>query len=327
LRVPFTRWPFLTLNSSVGWRGTYWTESLDAAGRQIEESIGRQYFDFQTRITGPVFNRIFNTPGGGFAEKYKHVVEPTLTIQRTTAIDQFDRIVQLESADYVVGNVTRFTYALANRLYAKKEVSREIASLSVSQTYYTDQRAAQYDRNYQSSYSDEALDTNFSSVAVLARVSPADRISGEFRTEWDPTVHTLKTLSASGSLRGGERFDLSAGWSRRRLIPELPDFSDPASATHSVNAAASLRSRSNRIGGSYSFNYDLQRDYFLQQRVLGYYNAQCCGIVLEWQTFNLQGVAGITVPQDRRFNISFSLAGIGTFSNFLGALSGQQQQR
>jgi len=49
--------------------------------------------------------------------------------------------------------------------------------------------------------------------------------------------------------------------------------------------------------------------------------------VIEWQTFNLQGVAGVTVPQDRRFNISFTLAGIGTFSNFLGALSGQQQQR
>jgi LPS-assembly protein len=327
LRIPFTRWPFLTINSSVGWRGTYWTESLDDAGQQIEESIGRQYLNFQSRITGPVFNRIFNTPGNGFAEKFKHVVEPTLTIQRTTAIDQFARIVQLESADFVVGNVTRFRYELANRLYAKKTVSREIASLSISQTYYTDQQAAQFDQNYQSSFDPTSRPSNFSAVAVATRVSPTDRINGEFRTEWDPTVHTLKTLSASGSLRGGNWLDLSAGWSRRRVIPELPDFADPARATHSLNAAATLRSASNRLGGNYSFNYDFQRDFFLQQRILGYYNAQCCGVVLEWQTFNLQGIAGVTVPQDRRFNISFSLAGIGTFSNFLGALSGQQQQR
>jgi hypothetical protein len=88
-----------------------------------------------------------------------------------------------------------------------------------------------------------------------------------------------------------------------------------------------MRSRSNRLGGSYAFNYDFQKDAFLQQRLLGYYNAQCCGLVLEWQTFNLQGVPGLTVQQDRRFNISFSLAGIGTFSNFLGALAGQQPQR
>lgn len=327
LRIPFTRWPFLTVNSSVGWRGTYWTESLDATGEQIDESIGRQYFSFQSRITGPVFNRIYNTPGNAFAEKFKHVVEPTLLVQRTTAIDEVPRIVRLESADYVIGNVTKYTYGLANRLYAKKDVSREIVRVNVSQTYYTDQRAAQFDRDYQSSYSDDARQTNFSAVAISTRVSPTERINGEFRTEWDPTVHTLKTLSASGSVRSGDRLDISAGWSLRRLIPELPDFSNPARATHYLNAAATVRSATNRLGGSYSFNYDFRRDFFLQQRILGYYNAQCCGIVLEWQTFNLEGVAGVTVPQDRRFNISFTLAGIGTFSNFLGALSGQQQQR
>jgi LPS-assembly protein len=324
VRIPFTRWPFLTVNSSVGWRGTYWTESLDAAGAQTEDAISRQYFTLQSRITGPVFTRIFNP---GAPQKFKHVIEPTLTIQRTTAIDELDRIVRLEPADYVRGNETRFVYALANRLYAKKEVSREILRVNVSQTYYTDDRAAQYDQNYQSSYSDDAKPTHFSAVAVSTRFSPTDRVSGEFRTEWDPTVHTLRTLSASGSMRGGDRIDLSAGWSIRRQIPELPDFSNPETATHSLNASTTLRSATNRLGGIYSFNYDFRRDYFLQQRILGYYNAQCCGIVLEWQTFNLEGVAGITVPQDRRFNISFTLAGIGTFSNFLGALSGQQQQR
>jgi hypothetical protein len=35
----------------------------------------------------------------------------------------------------------------------------------------------------------------------------------------------------------------------------------------------------------------------------------------------------LLIPQDRRFNISFSLGGIGTFSNFLGALAGQPTRR
>jgi hypothetical protein len=120
---------------------------------------------------------------------------------------------------------------------------------------------------------------------------------------------------------------VSGHWSRRRFIPELPDFDDPDRATHALSAATTLRSRSNRVGGTYSFDYDFHRDFFLQQRVLAYYNAQCCGVVVEWQTFNFQGVPGVTVSQDRRFNISFSLAGIGTFSNFLGALAGQPTQR
>jgi hypothetical protein len=44
-----------------------------------------------------------------------------------------------------------------------------------------------------------------------------------------------------------------------------------------------------------------------------------------YQTFNFQGAAfNFGVPQDRRFNLSFTLAGIGTFSNLFGAFGGQQ---
>ena len=60
----------------------------------------------------------------------------------------------------------------------------------------------------------------------------------------------------------------------------------------------------------------------------GYYNAQCCGLILEFQQFNYPNLVNpLLIPQDRRFNISFSLGGIGTFSNFLGALAGQPTRR
>jgi len=44
LRVPFTKWQFLTVNSVVAWRGTYWTESLDDTKQQVEDPIGRRYY-------------------------------------------------------------------------------------------------------------------------------------------------------------------------------------------------------------------------------------------------------------------------------------------
>ena len=78
---------------------------------------------------------------------------------------------------------------------------------------------------------------------------------------------------------------------------------------------------------TYSFNYDLRRDTFLQQRYLGYYNAQCCGFGVEYQTYNFANYSTVAIPQDRRFNVSFTLAGIGTFSNFLGAFGGQSTRR
>ena len=121
LRFPFTRWPFLTFNSSVSWRDTYWTESLaPGTNAQVATPISRRYYDLSTRITGPTFTRIFNKPG----RKLKHVIQPTLALQRTSPIDNFDRIVKLDGNDWIVGRVTRATYCVTNRLYAKKDTAR-----------------------------------------------------------------------------------------------------------------------------------------------------------------------------------------------------------
>jgi hypothetical protein len=320
LRIPFTRWPFLTVNSTVGWRGTYWTESL-VDGRQVPESLGRQYFEFASRITGPVFSRIFNA-GATEGVKLKHVIEPVFTIRRVSAIDVFDQIVQLESADYTRGDVWEVGYGLNNRLYAKRTSSREVLSVAIRQNYYTDALAALYSQQYQSSSYAATPTSKYSALALSARTSPNDHVQGEFRTEWDPTFHTLKTLAALGSVNSGN-LQASAGWSRRRYIPGLPGFDNPNFADHYMNGSANWHTRTNTLGVTYSFNYDLRRDSFLQQRYLGYYNAQCCGFGVEYQAYNYSSFTGATVPQDRRFNVSFTLAGIGTFSNFLGAFGGQ----
>ena len=50
--------PHASTRLSAG-AATYWTESLDD-GAQVPQRIGRHYFDFSPRVTGPVFSRIFN---------------------------------------------------------------------------------------------------------------------------------------------------------------------------------------------------------------------------------------------------------------------------
>jgi LPS-assembly protein len=337
LRIPFTRWPFLTVNSTVSWRGTYWTESCasqpvgpgdtrcpQGGNRvQVSEGIGRQFADFQARITGPVFNRIWNTTGNGYAEKFKHVIEPTLTIQRTTSIDNRDRIVQIESTDTIFGNTTRYTYGVTNRLYAKKGTSREILSATVSQSYFTDARASQFDTQNEARYGQTAP-THFNPVMLSVRGVPTDSLQATFRTYWDPTKHTLRSLEANGSFSSGTWLQTSAGWSRVRHIPGLQGFEEDRASNY-LNASTDVRRAGGRLGASYAFNYDLRRDTFLQQRYSAYYNAQCCGVAVEYQSFNLGGsFAGLGITEDHRFNLSFTLAGIGTFSNLFGAFGGQQ---
>jgi LPS-assembly protein len=329
VRVPFSRWPFLGVTTTLSWRGTYWTESLTAPAtgqrqRQVNEGLGRQYFDLQARITGPVFTKVFNPPEGSTRQKFKHVIEPAFVVQRVSAIDEFDRIVKLEGGDYTVGSTTRVSYGLTNRFYGKKETARELFMVTIGQTYYSQAAAGRYDQNYQSSFSNRDA-SKLSPIALWARTSPLERWQSEFRMEWDTKESRLLAISASGTYSEHDWLSVSAGWSQRRFVQNLPGVIDPLRVDQYINATTQLRGFRNRIGGTYSFNYDLQNDRFLQQRWLAYYNAQCCGFGFEYQTYNLQGsLVNIGVPQDRRFNISFTLAGVGTFSNLFGAFGGQQ---
>jgi hypothetical protein len=46
---------------------------------------------------------------------------------------------------------------------------------------------------------------------------------------------------------------------------------------------------------------------------------------VEFQNYNYAQVSSsFPIPADRRFNFSFTLAGLGTFSNFFGAFGGGQ---
>ena len=94
-------------------------------------------------------------------------------------------------------------------------------------------------------------------------------------------------------------------------------------ASHYLNSSTTIRKPGNALGGTYLFNYDLVRHAYLQQRYIAYYNSQCCGIAVEYQTYNYGNIAPtVGIPQDHRFNLSFTLAGIGSFSNLFGAFGG-----
>jgi hypothetical protein len=74
---------------------------------------------------------------------------------------------------------------------------------------------------------------------------------------------------------------------------------------------------------SYSITRDVNRGYNVQQSIGWSYNAQCCGLAVDYQAFNYPELAALyPVSADRRVNISFTLAGLGTFQNMFGAFGG-----
>ncbi|MCX6549838.1 MAG: hypothetical protein NTY02_02325 [Acidobacteria bacterium] len=337
LRFPFTKWPFLTVNSSLAFRYTWWSQSIDTvASKQVTEPISRTYFDMSARIVGPVFNKIWSTPNSGFASKIKHTVQPWVNLQRVTMIDNLSSIVKLDSTDYVIGGTTTIAYGLDNRIYAKPVAgegagtAREILAVGIRQTYYTDARASAVDSNYATSFTKVTLQ-KLSPVSLAASFSPTNALTASFRTEYNTYAKAFLTFGAVGSYSFRQNVVTSAGWSQRRYVSTLPGYDTLSASTHYLNADANVRFNRNRYGGTVSFNYDLKNQSFLQRRFVGYYNPQCCGIAVEFQTFNLSGgyYPGYNpaVTRDRRFNITFTLAGLGTFSNFLGFFGVNQGYR
>jgi LPS-assembly protein len=324
IRAPLSRLPFLSVNASIGYRITYFTESI-VAREQVEEPVTRKYADMRTEVVGPVFTRVFN-PQNRFADRMKHVFEPNFTLQRITSIDNLPSIPTTASYEYIVGGTTRIGYGLTNRLLVRRPAAqgadrnqagppREMLTVGINQSYYSNELASPFDQAYGFS-SLYRPPSNFSTVALTVRAMPVDPVGMDFRMEYDP-IATERNLVGFG-LNGVVRMnavDASAGWSRQNY-----QSGNQFTSNNYIQQSTRFHLAGTRVGGLVQFNYDIGRSTMLNKRVVANYSAQCCGVSVEFQSFNYPG--GFVVPQDRRFNFSFTLAGIGSFSNFFGSFGG-----
>jgi LPS-assembly protein len=326
LQFPLTKWPFLSVRSSVTWNNTYWTESL-AGNRltQVDESVFRQYFDMRASATGPILTKVWNTPDAGYAERFKHVVEPEFVIQRTTKFDDYDRIVKIDGGDYTFGGTTRVTYGITNRLLARRRAGadgapaprvREFLNVSLQQSYYSDARASAYDGSYSGGFFGRPA-SNFSPIALTVRANPTDAVGASLRLEYNDQLGEFETIQANGTVNAGTWLQTTGGWSQRKYVHIVNPLLRPPN--NFLSSRTNFNVGSGRVGGAYHFDYNLSEQSLVQQRIGFFYNAQCCGVGIEYQAYNYPNISRFIVPQDRRFNISFTLAGVGSFSNILGA--------
>ena len=337
IRFPFKQWQWFTVNSTLSWRDTYYTKSLvvtDPATNQTAPNAGdaglnRRFFTVQSQIIGPVFNRIWDTPDNGYAEKFKHTIEPFVTVSRTSAIDNFTRIIQIDGTDTIYGGTTQLAYGVNNRFYAKRpgvagqrSQPREILDVSITQTHYTNSEAAHYDSQYSTAAS-TTTPSNYSPISINVRAMPTNEVNATMSVDMDSRYLAIRQVSASGSYSWNGRIQETVGWSKQGFIPQISGYDNPLNLTQTINGSSNIHTKDNHYGGLYYYTYDFLQGRMLQQRLSAFYNTQCCGLAFEYQTFNYGGItAGLPVAADHRFFLSFTLAGLGNFSPFNGAMSG-----
>ncbi len=316
VRMPLSRLTYLSVNTSAGYRTTYYSRSFNTRGVAVPDSFIRDYAQLRTEIVGPVFTKIWDTPESGYAERMKHVIEPAFTVDYTTAIDNVQRTpILTDTSDFVVGGTSRMTYGLTNRfMYRGKTVegvrgqTREFITVGIQQTYYSNSESSKFDTSYSSSNSGRKP-VNLSPISLTARVSPSSRVDANTRLEYDVNGLGLASLGVGSTVSAG----LASGslqFSRQHLSAN----SQPNSY---FSGSTSLHTPNGHFTGTYGLSWDLTHSTIVTQNVLATYMAQCCGLQMEFQNFHL--VSSAPIPSDRRINLSFVLAGLGTFSNFFGA--------
>ncbi len=325
VRVPLSTLPYLTVTSTANWRLTEWMQSLDQnTGAQVATPLMRQLLTFQTTLTGPVLSKVYE-PNDEYAEKIKHLILPNVSFTYVSPFDQLNRVVQNDGTDTIIGGTMTIAYGFTNQLLAKKKpvagappgstVAQTILQVDIGQSYYTNALAASFDPSYQTI--GLAPPTPFSPVQIAVAATPTPAITARFVTDIDAQFKVPRDFSASGSIT--ERIlQISAGWLKKQVIPGLSGF-DPFSASHFLNLAATVKRADGRFGGTYSFSYDIEHSTWLQRRLTAYYNSQCCGIQFDYQTADITQLGLTGTTSNRHFGISFTLAGLGSFSNPMGS--------
>ena len=337
IKAALSTLPFLQVNATASYRTTYYGESLAADRRtQIDEPVTRTYGDMRVDVIGPVVSRVFN-PNNAIADRMKHVIEPSFSVSRRTEIANQDRIPNATGWDIIVGGVTQMTYGLTNRLMVRKDkegepqsgAPREMLNVSLRQSYYTDERASKFDTSYSFGYGNRKP-SPYSPIALVARAMPLVPLAVDYRVEYDAQAADgnpkLLGMSLNGVLRAAGA-DVTAGWNRQAFVTTTSTGA-VTNARNYVSTAADFRLLKSRVGGQVAFNYDVALSTLLNQRYVAFYNAQCCGVQFEYQAFNYPNNPNqFLLPRDRRFNMSFTLAGVASFSNFFGAFGGSGGMR
>jgi LPS-assembly protein len=324
IRIPLSGLTFLTVNSNAAFRSTYYTKSADPArnGLIVPEPLLRTFLSLRSDVVGPVFNKIWDTPDSARAERRKHVIEPAFSVDYVSPIEAFTRVPVLSDySDVVVGSTTRMTYGLTNRLFSRSRPdetgrgqAREVLTVGIQQTYYSNEEAGQFDSSYQSAFGIRRA-VMLSPIALTARVMPATGVETNGRLEYDVSGNGLQLMSA-GASANGIIGSLSANYSWRHI-------NQTVDADNYVSASGSVRLREGRVNTTYGLSWDIGRGYVVSQTAQLSYMAQCCGLQVEFQQFNYPESVGIPLSSDRRINFGVVLSGLGSISNFFGAFGGQ----
>lgn len=126
--LPWTPLRWLDVTPRIRYRLTHWTQhQLGEPGSLavVDRPLTRALWGYGVEVVGPKLFKIYERPEQAISSRFKHTFEPRISYEFEEAFDRSDEIILLDTdIDRVSGSGDRMSYALVQRLFARRPQAR-----------------------------------------------------------------------------------------------------------------------------------------------------------------------------------------------------------
>ena len=275
----------------------------------LDEPLVLSYNSASVEMKGPIFSRIFEFKNS----KWKHLIEPKITMRYVTQVDPADRqkLIPVDYFDYPSYSFVGFS--LTNRLLTKGKTASsasEVLSLGVSQDYYFDPELAHRGRTINGKF------PGFSELTTTLRFIPFQHLSLDAQLIYNYFLESEKFMNNFTRIRVNLSYT-----NRKSFLWGNFNF------TRYVNPYAAKEYVFNRdvIGGRINLdipgfpikldsniNYDITDKEFRYGSTKIIFDYQCIKFIGELRMFKYGGRI------ETQFNAGITFGNLGMVKDYLG---------
>jgi LPS-assembly protein len=302
-QLPLIKLPWLNGSLNLQSRNSVYGKSRDPETDKIlDEPLYMKYQTARLTLQGPVFSRIFRAG----KTRLKHVIEPEFTVRYATAVENSDRLVKVDRFDFPSYSYAGFS--LTTRLLRKRDGGdaspSEILSYSVSQQYYFDPAAANYNLKIDGEY------PRFSKLAHSLRLRPSADFSLDASLDYNYYIRDLTQLNLRASYsRPGAPLGGSISYSIYRNPYQAKDFELNRRV---LGAAAHFDTPGFPLKLESRVDYDFTEKRLMHGSLNVRFDYQCLLFSIEFKTFSW------VEKSYSQFRFGVSLGNLGMVGDFFG---------
>jgi len=223
ISMPIKGLSWLNINPSFAFRDTYYSKQKHPEQNiLVDETLNRTYYEMSVNVIGPVFNKVFGGQDKEEATRYKHIIEPRVSLVYITEPKNQDYVWRYDSID-TVAEVKELRYSLASRFLSKRVSStgkqastREFLTIEFSQNFSLDPNLhTSYGRQFNrftGEYMDKPVVSRFSPILLKARFNPSGNYYFDSVLEYNVEDNNLNSFSLGAEINIPNRSNVNFSW-------------------------------------------------------------------------------------------------------------------